>query len=110
MQTLTNDNNYVGQAEPLTAAGKPAPVDGLPKWTADHADPENPAFTLEPQEDGSVRVITHDAAQARIGVLTVEVDADLGEGVTTLTFSEELVVGPPTAESVGFRFTAEPKQ
>jgi hypothetical protein len=107
VQTLSNQFNYRARVEPKTADGAPARVDGAPKWTLDNAA----AATLVVEEDGlSALIVTADTGDAvEVGLLVVEADADLGEGVTPVRLELQLVVGPPPAESLGVTFEPVPK-
>lgn len=106
MKALSNEKNYRIKLAPLTGAGNPARVDGLPVWSL-----SNEAGTLEVEADGlSALLRTPEAGSApAIGKLTITADADLGDGVKTLTYEEDLAVGPGEAESLGIEFEAVDK-
>lgn len=108
MIALDNEHNYPIALTPKTAAGNPARVDGVPVWASD-----NPAaFTLAVAEDGlSAKIMTADTgAEVRSGTLTITADADLGEGVKTISFEGPVVVGPAFADNLGIELgVGEPK-
>lgn len=107
MKTLSNEFNYRVRLEPKTAGGSPALLDGIPQW----ASTNEGAFTVVPEEDGlSALIVTADTEDSvESGVLVVEADADLGDGVAPLRLEAQLVVGPPPAESLGLSFEPVPK-
>lgn len=104
MKALDNESKLPLTLKPLTASGHPAKVDGVPIW--DSSNPQ--AFTVEVAEDGlSGFIVSADTgADVQTGVLTVTADADLGEGVKPLVFTETIAVGPAEAESFGVEFGA----
>lgn len=80
---------------PVTPRGKPVKVDGVPSWTTIDGD-----STIVVAEDGmSADLISSDTP----GVTNFQVaaDADLGEGVDTITDTIELTVVDPQASSLG---------
>ena len=82
-------------------AGAPASVDGAPRWTM--GDPA--VMTIVPAEDGMSAVLQGTGEViGSMTSLTVEADADLGEGIVPVTVSEELqlVSGQATVASFGF--------
>ena len=111
MITLTNEHAaYRCRVQPQTAAGRDARVDGPPRWFIEDEDPDRPAFTMEVADDGlSARFVNADpgGVDIRLAGLRIEADADLGDGVTLITFEETLVVGPGPAESLGVTFAPE---
>lgn len=81
-------------------AGNPATVDGVPLWGVD-----GDQFTVVQADDGMSAVLQ--GTGTIIGstdILTVDADADLGEGVVAVTVSEDLqlVSGQATTASFGF--------
>ena len=85
--------------------GRPAKVDGPPVWASSDAT----VLTVTPSADGLAAVVeTVAPGTARI---TVTADADLGEGVATLTgVSEDVVVtlGPSSQASTMSLSLGEP--
>ncbi|MFO1351898.1 MAG: hypothetical protein U1F68_14990 [Gammaproteobacteria bacterium] len=81
------------------ARGNAARVDGVPAWATDRAD----LVALTPSEDGLSCEI---AAVGALGTaqITVTADADLGEGVRTLTAlgSIEVIGGEAVAGVISF--------
>jgi hypothetical protein len=78
------------------AAGNPAPVDGVPSWSSN--DPSNSVVSLAPATDGLTCEVS---AVGPLGAaqVTVSADADLGEGVQTITsspFDVEVVASQAT--------------
>lgn len=81
-------------------AGNQATVDGVPTWGVD-----GDQFTLVPSADGMSAVLQGTGTTIGVtDVLTVDADADLGEGVVAVTVSEDLqlVSGQATTASFGF--------
>ncbi|MGD9644444.1 MAG: hypothetical protein AB7U73_01955 [Pirellulales bacterium] len=95
MKALDNEHKIRLTLAPKTPAGNPARVDGVPVWESSNPD----AFTVEPAEDGlSGYLISADTgAEVRSGELRVTADADLGDGVRPIAFTETIVVGPAEA-------------
>lgn len=81
--------------------GNPAQIDGAPVWGI--ADPD--VGTIKPASDGMSAVLqgTGDVVGSKT-VLTVEADADLGEGIVPVLVSEEvqLISGKASVASIGF--------
>lgn len=108
MFLLNNESKVSAKVEPLTPSGKPAIVDGAPVWSS--AD-EN-VFTVTPAADGLTAVITSadTGTEVRSAALTVTADADLGDGVKPITYTETIVVGPAEASTLSGQFgNPEPK-
>lgn len=77
--TITNEQKVNVTLVPRTAGGHPAPIDGVPAWAVNSGD-----GTVVPAEDGlSADLISSDAPGDT--VYGVSADADLGQGVTTIT-------------------------
>lgn len=77
--TITATQFFTVSVSAVDARGNPAPLDGLPSWASSDAA----LLTVDPNPDGTARV----AAVGALGnaQVTVSADADLGEGVRTLT-------------------------
>lgn len=78
---LPLDMQFTVSVEPQDSAGNPAPVDGVPAWSA-----SGDLVTVTPATDGMSAVVRPNAAGA-VGSVQVSVtaDADLGEGIETIT-------------------------
>ena len=94
--TITNEQKVEVTLAPLTAAGNPATLDGAPVW----AVVEGGDATLEVAADGLSAFLVSGAADVTSQV-TVTADADLGEGVVTLTDTIDLVVVAAPANALG---------
>lgn len=94
--TITNEQKVEVTLAPLTAAGNPATLDGAPVW----AVVEGGDATLEVAEDGLSAFLVSGAADVT-SQITVTADADLGEGVVTLTDTIDLVVVAAPANALG---------
>ena len=101
--TLTDEQKIPVTLAPVTAAGNPAQVDGVPLWTVVEGD-----ATLEVAPDGmSCYLISGTVGNSQI---TVSADADLGSGVNTITDTIDLAVVSAQASSLGLVVgTAEAK-
>lgn len=77
---LTDEQQCALSIQPLTAAGNPATVDGVPVW--DVAD--DSLLSIEVSEDGLSAVVV---TVGPLGTTQVNVsaDADLGAGTRTIT-------------------------
>lgn len=94
--TITNEQKVEVALAPLTAAGNPATLDGAPVW----AVVEGGDATLEVAADGLSAFLVSGAADVTSQV-TVTADADLGEGIVTLTDTIDLVVVAAPANALG---------
>ena len=93
--TITNEEKVQVTLAPTTAAGNPATLDGAPTWTVTTGD-----ATLEVAADGLSAFLVSGAADTNSQV-TVTADADLGEGVVTLTDTIDLAVVAASASALG---------
>jgi hypothetical protein len=93
--TITNEEKVQVTLTPTTAAGNPATLDGTPTWTVTEGD-----ATLEVAVDGLSAFLVSGAADVNSKV-EVTADADLGEGVVTLTDTIDLAVVAATASVLG---------
>ena len=92
MMILTTEEKVTLTIAPITPAGNPARVDGIPVWSV-----SDPAIaTLTVSGDGmSAEIVSTALGQT---VITVEVDADLDQGeVRTLTGMMDITVVEPEA-------------
>jgi len=94
-QTITNEQKLPVTITPVTATQKSAKIDGKPTWTVASGD-----STLEVAEDGlSANLISADSPGETM--IVVEADADLGEGVETISDSIKLTVEGARAINLG---------
>jgi len=95
LATITSEEKIPVTLAPLTAAGNPATVDGVPVWAVAEGD-----ATLEVAADGLSAYLISGAANV-VSSVTVTADADLGEGVTNLSEVVTLTVVAPSAALLG---------
>lgn len=102
--TITNEQKIPVTLAPVTAAGKPATLDGVPKWSVVSGD-----GTLVTTPDGmGADLVSSDTPGDT--VYLVEADADLGEGVETIADTINLHVQGARAANLGLTVgTAVPK-
>jgi hypothetical protein len=91
--TMTTDEQCRLAITPVTASGHPADIDGAAQWSVEGS------CTLMPIDDLSVWVVSGDSPGD--SVVTVSVDADVGEGFRELTDTATYHVGTPMAEQLG---------
>jgi len=101
--TIDNESKIEVTLAPATASGNPAPLDGVPSWSVIEGD-----ATLEVSEDGlSCFLVSGEVGNS---VIEVSADADLGEGVRSLTDTIDLAVVSAEASALGLSVgTAVPK-
>lgn len=101
---ITNEEKVKVTLAPVTSTGKPAKLDGKPTWTVTSG-----ASTVVVADDGlSAELVSADSPET-VEIL-VEADADLGEGVITISEVISLVVSGANASSLGLVVgTPEPK-
>ena len=89
MIILTSEEQVVLHAEPISAAGNPAGIDGTITWTV--SDPA--LVTLIPNGFDCMVVTNGPLGSA---VVTAEADADLGVGTSLIqgTFDVEVIAAP----------------
>lgn len=93
--TITNEQKIKVTLTPKTDSGKPAQIDGVPSWTVSTGD-----ATLDQAPDGmSVYLVSGDAPGT--SEILVEADADLGEGVETISATITLNVEGAKAVNLG---------
>lgn len=101
---ITNEQKVTVTLKPVTTTGKPAKLDGPPTWTNKDGD-----SVVNPSQDGlSAEIVSSDT----LGTTTIllEADADLGEGVETITEEIQVTVTGAKASSFGLVVgTPEPK-
>ena len=93
--TITNEEKVQVTLAPTTAAGNSATLDGVPTWTVIEGD-----ATLEVSEDGLSAFLVSGNADVN-SKIEVTADADLGEGVVTLTDVIDLAVVAAQASALG---------
>lgn len=102
---LKDNEKVTGIVNPLSAAGNPAPVDGVPVWAS--SDPA--IVTVEAAPDGLSAVVS---AVGPLGTaqVSVQADADMGTGVKAIVGVGDVQVVASDATTVAITFgTPEPK-
>lgn len=98
MIVLTNTQKVAVTIQPVDSLGNPALVEGVPVWSV--SDPN--LLTLDVAADGmSGFVVT--VGPVGLAQVNVSADADLGEGVTTITGLLDVEV--IASEAVTFNIT-----
>lgn len=93
--SITNEQKVTVTLKPVTATGKPAPLDGVPTWTIQTGD-----STVVPAADGlSASLVSSDSPGDT--VYLVEADADLGSGTETIADTIRLSVIGARAANLG---------
>jgi len=80
MLLITDTGGARLSIKPVTAAGNPAKVDGVPIWTV--ADPS--LLRLEVDAENPLLATIHAAGPVGTTQVNVQADADLGEGVRAI--------------------------
>lgn len=92
---ITNEEKITVTLKPVTRTDRPAKLDGKPTWTV-----VNGEATVKPSTDGlSAELISSDTPGAN--EILVEADADLGEGVETISEHISLIVSGAQASNLG---------
>lgn len=105
MELLPNTHKVQARLDIKDIAGNPATVDGLPVWSVSSPD----IVSLDVATDGLSAFVI---AQGPLGTsqISVEADADLGEGTRTITTLGDVEVIASEAVTLGLTFgTPEPK-
>lgn len=97
--TSSSEEKVTLVLKPVSAAGNPAIIDGVPTWTVVEGD-----CTLVPSADGLSCEIVSGAADV-INQVIVEADADLDEGEVR-TISETIVYTVTAPEAAGLGLEA----
>ena len=93
---LTTDQKVTIALNPKTPGGHPATLDGTPSWsTSDGA-----VIAVQPAEDGESCVVL--ANGEGLATMGASADADLGDGIRTVTGQIEFEVVPAEASDLGF--------
>ena len=102
--TLTNEQKVNATIAPVTETGKPAKLDGKPSWTVASGE-----CTVVVADDGlSADIVSGDSPGD--SEILVEADADLGEGVQTVSDVIKVIVKGALATSLGLKLgTPVPK-
>lgn len=95
--TITNEEKVKVTLAPTTAAGNPAILDGVPTWLVTEGD-----ASLEVSEDGLSAFLVSGNADVN-SKITVSADADLGEGIMTLSDVIDLAVVSAQASLLGLQ-------
>lgn len=93
--TITNEQKVPVTLAPVTATGKPAKLDGPPTWTVVSGE-----GTVEVSEDGLTATLVSSDNPGDTQYM-VEADADLGEGVETISDIVTLHVAGAKAANLG---------
>jgi len=93
---LTDEQQVSLSIDPRTAAGNAAQVDGIPVWQVSDAA----ILTLVVAEDGKSAVVKS-AGPVGTSQVSVSADADLGEGVRTITGTLDIEVKAAEAVTLG---------
>lgn len=96
MLVITDSQQIALKVKPETKAGNPAKIDGVPEWSSS----DESVVVMTPSEDG----LSCDAVgTGKLGTCQVQVtaDADIGEGVETITQIETVEVRAGKAVKVG---------
>lgn len=99
---LTSEQKVKVTLTPTTATGKPSSLDGAATFEVVSGD-----ATVENIDELSAYIIS---GAAGVSVVSVSADADLGEGVVTITDSITVTVSDPLAANLGLTIgEPEPK-
>ncbi len=105
MAELSIDQPGVASITPLDRAGNPARLDGVPTWTI--SDPT--LATITPSEDGLQCAVQAVGPLGKV-TLSVSADADLGEGVETLSGSAEIDIVAGEAVALNLSIALAPQE
>jgi hypothetical protein len=96
---IDNESKMVGlKVQPLTPGNKPATVDGPITYTVD--DDTLCVVNVDPNDSSVIEVETKTDAEG-LATITINADADLGEGVVPITGSFQVSVVKPQATNFG---------
>ena len=103
--TITNEEKIKVTLAPVTSTGKPAQVDGVPTWNV----LSGPAAVNVAADGLSAELVSHDSDLSDTQI-QVSADADLGEGVETVSDVITLKTVGAKAQSLGLSAgSPEPK-
>lgn len=95
--TLTTEEKVHVKLAPVSENGKPASVDGIPKWTV-----VSGSGTVVADADGlGAFLLSTDTVDGIPTVFMVDADADLGPGVTDLQDTITITTTNAQAKSLG---------
>lgn len=94
--SLTNEQQVKVHITPVTASGKPAKLDGAPTWEVTSGPGK-----VVPADDGLSADLITDNEDLSDTVYQVNADADLGEGVETVSDTILLHTKHANASSLG---------
>lgn len=100
---ITNEQKVKVTVAPKTAGGHDAPIDGAVTFTVD--DPS--VATVQPIDDTSAYIV---GVAPGAALVSASFDADLGEGVRTITATGALEVAAAEAETAEIVFGAAEQQ
>ena len=101
---ITTTQQFLASIAPTDRTGKPAPIDGEPVW----ASSNEAVASVVPNPGGmSALIVAQGVGDYSI---SVSADADLGEGVTTITGTDTGSVTLGTATAVGITVGAVEEQ
>lgn len=90
---LTNEEKVRLAVAPTTPGGQPAPVDGAAQWSSEGS------CAVEPIDATSAWVIS--GTEIGDSVITVTVDADMGDGTVNIMDTATIHVESPMASNLG---------
>lgn len=93
--TCTNEEKVKITLNPVSKYGTPEALDGKPSWEVTEG-----TATVEPSEDGLSAYLV--SGEPGLSKIKVTADADLGEGVQTVSDEIEFYVLQAQAETLGF--------
>jgi uncharacterized protein YjdB len=96
---LTTEQFSVIAIAIITALGRPAPIDGAPVWASSD---ETVAAVIPDPADPTKATVT--AVGPGVAQISVSVDADLGEGVRTITATGAIEVVLAEAQTLELQF------
>ena len=105
MITLTDLQKVSCSIKPVDAMGNPAQVDGVPEWSVS----DSAMLTVVPSSDGLTAVVS---TVGPIGTaqVTVTADADLGEGLVSISGVLDVTITGSQATSLSITAgTPEPR-
>jgi hypothetical protein len=89
---ISDSQQFTLRVAPQTARNKPAPVDGPPTWECS----DESVAKIQPADDGlSCKVVGMAPGSC---IVRVSADADLGEGVVTISDSANITITSSTAD------------
>lgn len=96
--TLLDNQQARVSIAPVSKAGNPAKIDGVPVWSSSNAD-----IVVVPEESG-LAALVRAAGPIAAGTITITADADLGEGVKPIEGKFNVAVEGGQAADFGISF------